>query len=90
MALEGGKRIIAERKSPKEKRRRKEPIASDFIMNLVQKYSTSTNLVDIRFLVMVILGLTGFFRISETLEIQMKQITFDSSGATIFSSVFKN
>lgn len=84
LALEGGKRIIAERKSPKERRRRKEPITSDFIRNLVQKYSTSTNLVDIRFLVMVILGFTGFFRISEMLEIQMKQITFDSSGATVY------
>uniref|UniRef100_A0A7M5XJT8 Tyr recombinase domain-containing protein n=1 Tax=Clytia hemisphaerica TaxID=252671 RepID=A0A7M5XJT8_9CNID len=84
LAIEGGKRIIAERRSPLKNCHRKEPLSSDLIKNLVRKYSTSTNLVDIRFLIMVLFGFAGFFRISEILKIQLKEITFDKSGATVY------
>ena len=90
LALEGGKRIIAERRSPSDKRsRRKEPLSSDLIRNLAQHFFDSTDLVEIRFLLMVILGFAGFFRISEMLQIQIKEITFDDTGSTIFLPISK-
>lgn len=89
LALEGGKRIIAEKNSIGGKRRRKEPLSSDIIKSLAETYATSSNLLDIRFTLMVILGFAGFFRISEMLRIQTKDLTFDQTGATIFLPISK-
>ena len=46
------------------------------INQLVLLYSSSNNLVHMRFLIICLLGFTGFLRVSELAAIQIKDITF--------------
>ena len=83
LALEGSKRLIAAR-NPVAKQNRKEPITSDLLKAIVDEYRTTENLMDIRFVLMTVLGFCGFLRISEMLEIQIKDISFCEDGVKIF------
>ncbi len=83
LAFEGSRRLIAMR-NPNAGRNRKEPITSDLLKDIVKKYRQSDNLIDMRFVLMTVLGFCGFLRISELLEIQYKDISFCPTGVTIF------
>ena len=71
LAFEGAKRLVTHRES-----NQKEPITSEMINQLVLLYSSSNNLVHMRFLIIWLLGFTGFLRVSELAAIQIKDITF--------------
>ena len=78
--MEGAKRIISKGKSEKEK---KQPITPEIIKQLMEFYGTSENLKVLRFLVICLIGFSGFFRISELLQIQIKNIEFTEQGIKI-------
>ena len=82
LALEGGKRIIARRNG--RSGGQKLPLESPIIKEIFALYGNTTNLIDYRFVLMCILGFTGFFRISELLNLKVKDITFESQGMKIF------
>eukprot|EP00111_Clytia_hemisphaerica_P010708 TCONS_00031270-protein len=54
------------------------------IKAIIDKFISTENLLDMRFILMTILGFSGFFRISEMLQIQIQHITFCQSGVKIF------
>lgn len=54
---------------------RKEPFTSEMISELVDQYGNSKSLIDLRFVLMSVLGFAGFFRISELLGLQVKDLT---------------
>jgi hypothetical protein len=80
LALEGGRRIIA---SQGRKRNQKEPFSSELVKNLVQTYGDSENLLNLRCLIICLLGFSGFFRISEFLEVKIGDIVFQVDGIKI-------
>ena len=87
MALKGCERLCAK---PVKK---KDPLTVNFVKELIDYYSPLTDLKDpliLRFLVMVVVGFTGFFRIEEMLQIQLKHITITTSHMTIFLPRCKN
>ena len=83
LAYEGAKRIIVASENGK-RAKRKEPISIEMMKIIVNSFKFTHNLVDIRFVVMSLLGFAGFLRISELLEIKTKEITFTDQGVKIF------
>ena len=43
---------------------------------MVRRYGSSENLIHFRFVVICVLGFTGFFRISELLNLQVSDLNF--------------
>lgn len=81
LAFEGAKRTATTYKVLTNK---KEPITPDLVKSLVKRYTSSSNLVDMRFIIICLVGFFGFLRISELLEVKIKDIQFSEEGATIF------
>ena len=90
LAFEGAKKLIGKNGSNK-----KEPFTVEMIKKkkkkkkLVEIFGDSQNLIELRFLVLCILGFSGFFRISELLDIQVRNITQRSNYIEILVSKSK-
>jgi len=69
VVFEGCKRL-----SGSTPRQKKEAITSDMIKALVDTYSGEESLPNLRFLLICLLGFTGFMRIDEILKIQLKHL----------------
>ena len=68
----------------------KQPLALETVVRIPQAYNTiSASLADIRFL-FVLFGYAGLFRISELLNVKVKDISISDVGMTIFISQRKN
>lgn len=80
LAFEGAKRILA----PKTIRNQKEIITPDLLKSIVETYKTSTNLMEIRSVLVYLLAFSGFMRISELLALKLKDIKFTETGMTFF------
>ena len=65
LALEGGQRML----SKNTVRNQKEILSQEIITTLTQRFVASKNLLEIRNIVLVLLGFTGFMRISKVLQI---------------------
>jgi len=73
LAFEGCQRLLLSgRKQPKE------PISPDLLKLFFDRFSSS-NLFNLRFLVLCFIGFAGFFRIDELLGVQMKNVEFKES-----------
>ena len=79
LARDGAKRRCA----PNSTSNQKEPFPPELMDKVIKRYATSTNLMEIRFLVLLLLGFAGFLRRSELRAIQVKHITFFSGHLTI-------
>ncbi len=79
LALEGAKRKLAVNKANNQK----DPIEPEHIKEIAEKFELSENILDIRFVVLCLLGFSGFLRISELLEIQVKHIIFEENCVKI-------
>ena len=77
LTLEGCLRLCGGEKS------KKEAIPVDILKNFVDSYGTS-NLKDLRFLVVCLTGFAGFLRIKELLKVQLKHVTFFEDHMKIF------
>ena len=66
------------------KRNQKEPVSIEILKSIVDKFAFSENLIELRFVIMCLLGFSGFMRISELLNLKLKDITFVADGAKIF------
>ena len=64
----------------KRRKNRKEPFTNEMIEKIVRRYGSSDNLIHLRFLVICVLGFTGFFRISELLDLQVSDLNFKEDG----------
>ena len=82
LALEGAKRMLA----GNTKRNQKEPVSIEILKSIVDKFAFSENLIELRFVIMCLLGFSGFMRISELLNLKLKDITFVADGKKKFSS----
>ena len=87
LALEGGKRILS--LNGTKNSCRKEPLPVDLLKQLVDHFSSTSDLVKIRFVVLILLGFSGFFRISELLCIKIKDLTFNELGVKVLASKSK-
>ena len=85
LAFEGAKRLIG-----KTTQNVKEPFTAELIRELVSKFDNHENLMHLRFLIIVILGFAGFFRIQELLDIQIKHITGTKDSYEITVEKSKN
>ena len=72
LAFKGAKRLA--QSTPGSNR--KEPFTIVILQELVERYGDSTNLMDLRFLLIAILGFAGFFRISELLGLKIKNLAY--------------
>ena len=82
LAYEGAHRLIAQRQGPANNR--KEHLTPEILKEIIYEFGTTGNLLDLRFALVCILGFFGFFRISELLIVQIKDITFCDEGVDIF------
>ena len=73
--LEGAQRTVG-RNSPPKIHRQKEPVTMDMVKAIVDMYASPFNLLHHRFILTCLLGFTGFLRISELLEIRIRNIAF--------------
>jgi len=80
LAFEGAKRIISQSSPPITK---KEPFTPELLKQIVSMYGSSDNLLNIRFLIICLLGFAGFLRISELLQLKVGDLTFDMDGVKI-------
>lgn len=76
--LEGAKRILSR---PKKK---KEPVDSNSMIKLFDKYQDRNSLKEVRLLLMCSLMYTGFLRFNELCNITAKDIVFHTSHVNIF------
>ena len=63
---------------------RKEPFTIEIINELISRYGNTENFIHLRFILICVLGFAGFFRISELLNLQIKDISFKESWVEIF------
>lgn len=70
LAFEGAKRSVEGTKNQKE------PLDAEAIKVIINKFGFNKNVLQLRFVIMCLIGFAGFFRISELLDIQVKHITF--------------
>lgn len=87
LALEGGKRIIA--RSGGKISRQKEPLDTELLKKIVQNFGYTNNLIDLRFVIICLLGFSGFMRISEILSLKIKDISFVEEGLKVFVETSK-
>ena len=85
-AFEGAKRITA-RGTVKN---RQEPMDTDLLNELFEKFSGTGNALHLRFLVICFVGFAGFLRISELMGVRMKHMTFKTDHMTILIEGAKN
>ena len=87
-AVEGAKRTIGNGNG----KRQKEPVTTDMIKAIVTTYGFSQpqNLIHLRFVIACLLGFSGFLRISELLEIRVRELTFDKECMKILIPKAKN
>ena len=80
IVLEGAKRTVG--KPPSQQ---KEPTTVEMAKSVVELLGSSNNLMHHRTVVICLLGFSGFLRISELIEIQVKHLSFheDHLGITI-------
>ena len=78
-AYEGAKRISARG----TKKNRQEPLDTELLNKLFEKYGHSQNALHQRFLVICFLGFAGFLHISELMAVQIKHIKFEEDHMTI-------
>ena len=84
-AAEGAKRKLSRPVQPKQ------PLALDTVVKIAQSYNTaSASLAVIRFLFVLLVGYAGLFRISELLNVKVKDVSISSVGMSIFVSQRKN
>jgi len=82
-AYEGAQRLlIGVRGGPN--RNRKDHLTPEILKSLVNKFGHTGNMIDLRFLIVCLLGFNGFLRISELQHLQIKEITFCEEGVKIF------
>lgn len=79
-AYEGSKRIAAR----STKKNRQEPVDTELLNKLFERYGHTHNALHQRFLVVCFLGFAGFLRISELMAVQMKHMQFKEDHMTIF------
>ena len=79
LALEGGQRML----SKNTVKNQKETLSQDIITKITNKIATSENILEIRNVVLILLGFSGFMRISELLPLKVKHISFTESGMKI-------
>ena len=84
--LEGAKRIVGKGTLKNQK----EPLTTEIIKSAVDFYRHSTNLLHYRFIVVCLIGFSGFLRISELLEIHVGDLTFDETSLRIIIPKSKN
>ena len=85
IVLEGAKREVGMPPSAQ-----KEPMSPEMVKEVVQLFGQGTNLLHHRTVVICLLGFSGFLRISELLDIQIKHLTFLSSHLEILIPKAKN
>lgn len=78
LALEGALRLS------NVSRNTKDPFTPDLVNQIVDYYSKDLNLKTCRFLVVCLLGFAGFFRISELLKVQLKDIKINQKHMEIY------
>jgi len=79
LAFEGAKRLAI-----KGRKNQKEPFTAEIISKLVSEFGSSDNLMHLRFLVICITGFAGFFRISELLNIKIRNLEETKESFEIF------
>ena len=84
-AAEGAKRRLSRPIQPKW------PLALETVVSIAQYYNTvSASLADIRFLFVLLVGYAGLFRVSELLNVRVKDVSIDEIGMSVFISQRKN
>ena len=79
LAFEGAKRLATS-----GKKQQKEPFTAEMISKLVKEFGTSVNLMHLRFLIISVTGFAGFFRISELLNIKIRNLTEKEESFEIY------
>jgi len=59
---------------------RKEPFTPDMIKDIIKAYGSTNNLVHLRFIIVCLLGFSGFLRISELLNLKIGEMAFQQKG----------
>ena len=62
----------------------KDTLSQEIITKIINKVATSENILEIRNVVLILLGFSGFMRISELLPLKVKHINFTESGMKIY------
>ena len=83
LAFEGAIRMCATEK------RRKDPMPIETLKEVINKYGKNTNLMDLRFATMCLIGFTGFLRIDELLQVRLKHLSIFEDHMEIFLPVSK-
>ena len=78
LAFEGAKRVT------EVKSNQKEPLPSECIRKLINKFGFENNIMHLRFIIICVLGFAGFFRISELLQLKIKDIHVYDNYADIY------
>ena len=84
--LEGAKRTIGKATV----KRQKEPVTTDIMREVVDRYGGNGNLLELRFVITCLVGFAGFLRISELQEIRVRDLTFDGDCMKILIPKSKN
>ena len=85
IVIEGAKRTVG--KSPSQQ---KEPMTVDMAKKVVELFGQDSNLLNHRTVVICLLGFSGFLRISELVEIQVKHLEFRNTHLEITIPKAKN
>lgn len=80
MILEGAKRTISRKGTPKTK---KEPLTPEVIKKIVDVFSESPSLHTMRFIIICLVSFAGFLRISELLNLKVKHLQFVEGGVKL-------
>ena len=81
LAFKGAKRLAS---TFSKSSKRKEPFTAELVQLIVNEYADSSNLIHLRFLIICVLGFAGFFRISELLNLKIKNLTRTENSYEIF------
>ena len=82
---EGARRRLARPVRPKE------PLSLETVVRVAQSYnSVSASLADVRFLFVLLVGYDGLFRISELLNVRVKDVSISDVGMSLFVVQRKN
>ena len=84
--LEGAKRTIGKPKGSGQKK----PMSVEMVKQVVSRYGCGKNLLHHRLVVICVLGLSGFLRISELLAIQIRHLVFKDTHMEITIPKAKN
>lgn len=79
VVLEGCQRLCTT-----DKRKKKDVITPEMVKKLVDLYSSEDNIDNLRFLLLCLLGFTGFMRIDELLKLQLKDISVKETHLELF------